>query len=299
MINNKQSLQENMPGGLGLGCVTFGREISPAVSFQIMDKADACGIDHFDTASAYGNGASESIIGNWIASRRINRDKITIATKILPPFDRESIINSVDQSLQRLSTGSIDIIYFHRWDDSLQNEDPVNTMQELLRNGKIKSFGASNFTTSQLNGFIQQQAAGETLKYVQNNHNLAVSDIDDHFLDTCLNNGIRIITYSPLGAGFLTGKHRNGVIKGSRFDIMPAHQDIYFMDKAQQRLSNLLKVASRTGLPPAHLALSWALHQHGISKVLIGARKAEHITQAIDALAFDDQEIFAELESLN
>ncbi|HBJ88326.1 MAG TPA: hypothetical protein DDZ88_31620, partial [Verrucomicrobiales bacterium] len=106
---------------------------------------------------------------------------------------------------------------------------------------------------------------------------------------------ISIVTYSPLGAGFLTSKHRRGVESGSRFEIIPGHQQVYFHEAASQRLAQLEAVAKRTGHSQAHLALAWALHQPGIDIVLIGGRSPAHLDQAFAALEFDDPAILAEL----
>lgn len=268
---------------IGLGCVTFGREIDEAASFAILDHAFARGVTHFDTAAAYGGGASETILGKWLASRK--PEGITIATKILPPYDRIDITHS----LKRLGIEQIDLLYLHQWHETAPQAAPA--LQSLLHSNQIKSLGASNFTLAQL------RSAGPLFRVVQNNHNLAVSDVSPGFRDFCATNDIAIVTYSPLGAGFLTGKHRGGVAEGSRFDIIPGHQNVYFHDSAYQRLAQLEAVAARTGHSQAHLALAWALHQPGINTVLIGGRTPAHLDQAFAALEFDDPALFAELTS--
>lgn len=201
--------------------------------------------------------------------------------------------------MKRLRTNTIDVLFLHRWDPTFETPASFAALDQLLRNGKVRMHGASNFTSHQLRNTIyqQQQEGFQPFRYVQNNHNLAVSDIDNDFRDICVKHEIEIVTYSPLGAGFLTGKHQQGVIGGSRFDLVPAHQNIYFQESAQRSLAKLQEVAVRIGCTPSHLALAWALHQPGISKVLIGARTIGHINQAISALDFNDADIFAELES--
>jgi aryl-alcohol dehydrogenase-like predicted oxidoreductase len=263
---------------IGLGCVTFGREIDEAASFVLLDHALARGVRHFDTASAYGGGASETILGKWLASRK--PEGITIATKILPPYDRIDLT----PSLKRLGVEQIDLLYLHQWHDTALQADAV------LERLPVKQFGASNVTLDQL------RALGPRFRVIQNNHNLAVSDVSDELRAYCAANGISIVTYSPLGAGFLTGKHQNGVQVGSRFDIVPGHQQVYFHDAAYQRLAKLEAVAKRTGHSQAHLALAWALHQPGIDTVLIGGRTPSHLDQAFTELEFDDAALLSELE---
>lgn len=266
---------------IGLGCVTFGREIDVAASFALLDHALARGVRHFDTAAAYGGGASEAILGKWLASRK--PQGITVATKILPPDDRIDIT----PSLERLGVEQIDLLYLHQWHETTLQAGPA--LDELVRSGLVKQLGASNFTLEQL------QAAGPCFRVVQNNHNLAVSDVNDEFRAYCATSGVSIVTYSPLGAGFLTGKHQSGVQSGSRFEIIPGHQQVYFHDSAYQRLSKLEAVAKRTGHSQAHLALAWALHQPGIDTVLIGGRSPAHLDQAFAALDFNDAALLTEL----
>jgi len=144
----------------------------------------------------------------------------------------------------------------------------------------------------------RQKAKGFTpFSFVQNNHNLAVSDLTPEFRQICMDHAISIVTYSPLGAGFLTGKHQQGVEAGSRFALVPGHQDVYFHEASYKRLKRLQEVAARTGHAPAHLALAWALHQPGVTSVLIGGRTPSHLDQAFAAEAFNDPALFAELEA--
>jgi 1-deoxyxylulose-5-phosphate synthase len=262
---------------IGLGCVTLGREIDEAASFALLDQAFARGVTHFDTASAYGSGASETILGKWLASRK--PEGITIATKILPPYDRIDITDS----LRRLGVEQIDLLYLHQWHETALQAGAV------LEKLPVKRFGASNVTLEQL------RALGLRFRVIQNNHNLAVSEVNDELRDYCATNDIAIVTYSPLGAGFLTGKHQNGVQAGSRFEIIPGHQQVYFHEAAYQRLARLEAIAKRTGHSQAHLALAWALHQPGIACTLIGGRTSAHVDQAFAALDFDDAAVLSEL----
>jgi aryl-alcohol dehydrogenase-like predicted oxidoreductase len=282
----------------GLGCVTFGREISKDDSFAIMDHAYQAGIDFFDTAAAYGAGASEQIVGEWLAQNPAARNSITVATKILPPYHPAQIRRSVEESLERLRCETIDILYLHRWDERLNDSATWLELSALIKQGKVKALGVSNFNIVQLADTIRllKSIGQPDLSYIQNNHNLAVSEVTDEIKNLCKQNNIRIVTYSPLGAGFLTGKHLHGIAKDSRFAIMPAHQDIYFKEHAQKRLHWLLEVASRTGYAPELLALAWATHQQGVYSVLVGGRTINHLDLALKAMQFYDREIFAELE---
>jgi aryl-alcohol dehydrogenase-like predicted oxidoreductase len=107
------------------------------------------------------------------------------------------------------------------------------------------------------------------------------------------------VTYSPLGAGFLTGKYDSGVIKGSRFEIIPQHQNVYFNEQALRKLEMLKELCSSKGYSVAHLALVWAFHQPGIKSVLIGGRNISQLEQAFIAKQFKDKEVLANLNSIS
>ncbi|GEP46181.1 aldo/keto reductase [Brevifollis gellanilyticus] len=279
---------------IGLGCVTFGREIDEASSFALLDHALEHGVCHLDTAAAYGAGASEQILGRWLATRRPAERgvRISIATKVLPPYDDGALERSVEASLRRLGLEQVDLLYLHRWDESALRESAVSAMERLLQCGKVRALGVSNVGSAQL------QALPPLFHAVQNNHNLAVSDVTPELRAVCAERGMSIITYSPLGAGFLTGKHRRGegVPAGTRFDVIPGHQDVYFHEAAWRRLAHLEAVAARTGHAQAQLALAWALHQPGIASVLIGGRSPAHLDQALKALAFEEVAVLGALE---
>lgn len=286
-----------MAANVGLGCVTFGREIDREASFALMDHAIAMDICSFDTAAAYGNGLSETIIGEWLAARKLKAGEISIATKILPPYHPAQIQQSVERSLERLGVETIDILYLHRWDETISN-DTWLMLDNLKQGGEIKAIGLSNFNTRQLSDAVNTlRGLGIGLSYIQNNHNLAVSDITEEMKTLCAENDINIITYSPLGAGFLTGKHLNGVAPNSRFDIMPGHQDVYFNATAHRRLNKLIQVSAQTGETPELLAMAWALHQPQVYSVLVGGRSSRQLDLVAKAMQFYSPGIFAELET--
>ena len=284
---------------IGLGCVTFGREIDAAASHSLLDHAYAREVRFFDTAAAYGEGASESILGEWLATRRPAPGTVTIATKLLPPYEPARIQESVTRSLARLGVATIDLLYLHRWDATAESHAALAALHALFRAGKVRTLGASNFTMSHLAGALtlQERFGFEPFRVVQNNHNLAVSDVSTQFREFCAARKIAIVTYSPLGAGFLTGKHQRGVSPGSRFALVPGHQDVYFREAAYRRLARLEAVAARTGHSQTHLALAWALHQPGVASVLVGGRTPAHLDQSLAAQALDEPALFAELEA--
>lgn len=284
---------------IGLGCVTFGREISETESFQLLDYAFEKGINFLDTASAYGDGNSEKIIGKWLAKNPAAAPTTTIASKVLPPYSPAKIHEVVEESLNRLQVSSLDLFYLHNRDASAACPETLQTLDRLVGEGKIESLGVSNFNQAELETILKVQDENDfvRLSAIQNNFNYAVSDMSPEFRDYCSREEIQVITYSPLGAGFLTGKHREKVESGSRFDLIPGHQDVYFHEPSRNRLARLEEVAAQFDLSQAHLALSWAFHQAGIHTILVGGRKREHIDQALSARQAHLSEAFEALET--
>jgi len=271
---------------IGMGCVTFGREIDEATSFAVMDRALEHGITLFDTAEAYANGRSEEVVGAWLAARG-TRDKIVLATKKLPPSTPEAIVASVEASLRRLQTETIDLYQLHAWDAKTPLEATLETLARLVEAGKIRYLGCSNFAAWQLcKALWQADVHGwPRLESVQPNYNLVVRDIEKELLPLCADQTVGVISYSPLGAGFLTGKYRQGEPEpeGVRFNILPAHQRIYYHDTGFRIMEGLRAQAAATGRTMINLALAWVIGQPGITSVLIGARHIGHIDQAFEA----------------
>ena len=279
---------------IGLGCVTFGREIDEPTSFELLDHAFERGITFFDTAAAYADGSSETIIGNWLASRKPDLDRLRIATKFQPPFTPDRVSDIVNESLSRLGVSALDLLYLHQWDESANDAGFLTALDRVVSDGRVKALGVSNYNQKQLEDVLalQDQHGLKRFTVLQNNFNYAVRDIDSEFFQLCKYQEIDVVTYSPLGAGFLTGKHRNGVEPGSRFDLIPGHQDVYFHQVSEDRLSRLEALAKESGHSQAHLAMSWATHQSGVNTVLIGARTTAHIDQALAARQFDSTTLF-------
>ncbi|WP_018628677.1 aldo/keto reductase [Niabella aurantiaca] len=275
---------------IGLGTVTFGREIDQMESFRIMNEAAAQGILFFDTAAAYGQGASETIIGNWMQAYPVMAQGVTIASKLLPPYESSALKQRIDESLRRLRRESIDLLFFHNWHPSVLNVDVLTTLAGEMQQGTVKAIGASNFNAAQLSQLLEVQERYQLpgITAVQNNHNLAVSDLDAPLRSVCRKYDLEIITYSPLGAGFLTGKHTGAVEEGSRFERMPAHQDIYFTGECWERLKKLRAAAAGQKDLQVQWALAWALHHPDVNRVLIGARSVAHLKQAQQAASFND-----------
>lgn len=284
--------------GLGLGTATFGREIDAAASQRLLDHAYERGIRHLDTAVAYSAGAAERILGDWLRARPDARAGLTIATKLIPPFSAAAIETTVAASLGRLGLDRVDVLYLHRWDPTADLPEVRAALDGLVRRGLVRAVGISNCPLDKLQAALAcQQAEGRTpFSWLQNNQNFAVREAPEAYRGYCAAQGISVVTFSPLAAGFLTGKHAAGVVPGSRFAVAPAHGDIYFNPTCQRRLQVLLATARQHGLTPASLALAWALHRPLTRFVLIGGRDATQIEQAFAASGPAFAPALAELE---
>ena len=213
------------------------------------------------------------------------RAGLTVTTKILPPYSAANIEASVTASLGRLGLESIDVLYLHRWDPTADQPSVRAALDALVQRGLAGALGISNCPMDKLQTTLgQQEAEGrKRFTWLQNNQNFAVREAPEAFRRYCAGQGINVVTFSPLGAGFLTGKHDAGVVPGSRFSVAPAHQDIYFNAPSRRRLEVLITTAREFGLPQVTLALAWALHRSDTRLVLIGGRELAQIDQAFAA----------------
>jgi aryl-alcohol dehydrogenase-like predicted oxidoreductase len=296
---------------LGLGGVTFGREIDEAESFRLLDQAVDGGITLLDTAEGYGGGnarlyrlktlgvsdvrektgemySSEKIIGRWLRARG-KREQVILQTKISGSYSKPQITRAVESSLSRLQTDRIDLYLLHQFDASVLLAEAIDELDRAVQAGKIRAFGCSNFSAAQLREAlnVSQDRGLRRFEVIQPVYNLVAREIEEELLPLCEQQQVGVITYSPLAAGFLSGKYapdRQAVPQGSRFDVIPGHADIYFHEKSFRTLDRLRELAAVTGIPMARLALGWALNNQSIASVLIGATAPAHITNGLEAL---------------
>ncbi len=285
---------------LGMGCVTFGREIDQDTSFVIMDHALEKGINIFDTAAAYAAGASEKVMGEWFADRG-TRDQIVLASKVNGVLTHEHVIASAEQSLKNLKTDRIDLFQLHHWDEETPLEETLGALTTLVEQGKVRAIGCSNWSAEQMREALalSEKEGLARMESVQPPYNLVQREIEAELLPLCCEEKIATVCYSPLGAGFLTGKYRRGqnVPEGTRFDVIPGHQPIYFTDHGYAIVERLEKASEETGLSMVQLAMAWVLNRKNVTTVLIGARNTSQVDQAFDAVEAElDTKFFASFE---
>lgn len=295
---------------LGLGCATFGREIDEDTSFSIMDYALAQGLTLFDTAEAYGGGqareyrrkhlgideprevsgefhSSEKIVGRWLRSRGA-RNQIVLVSKVTTDFNSSHIRLALDQSLERLGTDFLDVYLFHSFDLKTTLEESLAAMQEARRSRLIRAAGCSNFTLDQLRQAAEVSACMglDRLEVTETIYNLADREAEKDILPFCKGQDIGFFGYSPLAAGFLTGKYSRSDLEplhGTRFDVVPAYKDLYFKEEKFRIVEKLQEASEHTGVPCARLAVAWSLSHPDVTSVLVGARSIAHLQSAIEA----------------
>ena len=296
---------------LGLGCTTFGREIDEAASVRVMEAALDFGLTLFDTAEAYGGGqaqqyrrnafgvndvrevsselhSSEKIIGRWLKTTG-NRSRITLQTKVTTNFTHQHVREAVDASLQRLQTDWIDLYLFHSFDAKTPLEEGLEALTRAVEEGKIRAGGCSNFSASQLEQSLEisKHRRCQRLEEVQPPYSLVARQIEPDLLPLCEKDQIGVVVYSPLAAGFLSGKYqpdRAAIPKGSRFDVIPGHADIYFNEKNFDIVEKLRRKSERCDVSMVRLAMGWVLQKESITSVLVGATDVHHLENAVAAL---------------
>ena len=293
---------------IGLGCVTFGREIDEDTSTLVLDYALEKGITFFDTAEGYGGGnsqesrratgiddqrevttemsSSEQILGRWLKKRGCG-DQIVLCTKVSSGNRPDNIRKQVAASLDRLGVTCIDIYKLHKWEDDVPIDETLDALNEQVQAGAIKVIGCSNFSVEHLQASLDAGRDGQSrFEITQPPYNLADRSAEAHMFDLCRREQIAVTPYSPLAAGFLAGKYtpdRSQFPKGTRFDIAPAHADVYFSDRNFRIVEQLREKAKALDIPMVRLAMAWAMAHPDITAVLVGARKREHIDNALSA----------------
>jgi aryl-alcohol dehydrogenase-like predicted oxidoreductase len=287
-------------GKIALGCVTFGREIDETAARQVMDFALAHGITLFDTAEVYGGGASERILGEWMRNAG-TREAVVLQTKTLA-HRPEDVERAIAASLERLRTDRIDLYLLHRLSPETPLDETLDALGRGIRQGRIGAIGCSNCTEAELRGALEisRQRGLPRFEAQQPVYNLAAREIEAEFLPLCRAENLGVVSYSPLGAGFLSGKYTDAVPAGSRFDLVPGHTKIYFTDRNFQIVRRLAALAERVGMPMVRLAMSWALRNPDLTAVLVGARTTAHIENAFEAARAElPQEWFEEMDQFS
>ncbi len=290
-----------------LGCMSFGAAdagahawtLDEAASKDIITQALEAGINILDTANVYSAGTSEEIVGR-VLKQVARREDVVIATKVHGRMrrgpnggglSRRSIMFEADQSLRRLQIDYIDLYQIHRWDYETPIEETLEALHDLVRMGKVRYLGASSMHAWQFTKSLYLADLHGWTRFVsmQNHYNLLYREEEREMLPLCADQGIGVIPWSPLARGKLTRPWDENT---ARSDTDEFGKTLY-RPEDRAIVERVAEIAAARGVPPAQIALAWVSANPAVTSPIVGATKAQHLTDAIASLeiTLDDDEI--------
>jgi aryl-alcohol dehydrogenase-like predicted oxidoreductase len=285
-----------------LGTMQFGWTANEEQSFQVMDRAIELGCNFFDTADVYsrwyeGNegGESETIIGNWLAEGRVRREDLILATKVRGKMgdgpnnqglSRHHILHAVEESLDRLQTDYIDLYQVHSPDRETPLEETLQALDDLVRVGMVRYIGCSNYPAwlltkslwiSDVKGLSRFDCLQPHYNYVRRR------EFEQELQEVCLDQGVGVIPYSPLGGGFLTGKYRQD-------EPMPESaraagvKSRYMNEWGFTALEKLKEAGREREATVTQMAIAWVLANPAVSSAIIGANSVEQLEEIVGGI---------------
>jgi aryl-alcohol dehydrogenase-like predicted oxidoreductase len=286
-----------------LGTMTFGHQCDERTSFAILDKAAAAGADFIDTADAYPvpptpetAGRTEEIVGRWLEAKR---DRFVVATKCRirvgtgandEGLSRRHILRAAEASLRRLRTDYIDLYQAHAPDPDTPAEETLRAFDDLVRQGKVRYVGCSNFPAWQaaLSLGISERLGLARYDCVQPRYNLLYREIESELLPLCRDQGLGVIAYNPLAGGFLSGKYRTleELPAGTRFTLGKTgelYRERYWHQAQLRAVEELRRHFEARGVSLVSAAVAWVLAQPGITAAIVGASRPEQLDASLAA----------------
>jgi aryl-alcohol dehydrogenase-like predicted oxidoreductase len=289
---------------LALGTATFGKQTDEAASQVILDKAAEAGVNFLDTADAYPMaapldlvGRTEEITGRWLKGKR---DRFIVGTKVggqMGPskwdqgVSRKHLLDAIDGSLRRLGTDYVDLYSLHIDDYVTPLEESAEALDHIVRSGKARHIGVSNFLAYRLARAIGRQDTLRLVRYVciQPRYNLLFREIERELLPFALEEGIAVTPFNPLAGGLLTGKYKReetpteGRFSAANGQFGALYQQRYWHEKAFETVERLEASASTLGKPLPTVAVAWTLANPAITSVILGASKPEQLDVTLNA----------------
>jgi len=289
---------------LCLGTMTFGSgfgrvgSVSQDDADQMVKYAIAQGINFFDTADIYSIGDSEKTLGNALKAAGVRRDSVIVATKVRRQMSddvndlglsRHHIMNAIENSLKRLQLSYVDLYQVHSWDPAVPLEETMRALNDLIRWGKVRYIGVSNFTAWQVAkaNYIAESHGWAKFITFQGYYSLVGRGIEYEIIPFCLDQKMGVLPWSPLAGGLLSGKYRKDkpLPKGTRIDTSTGLKG--FIPVNEEKLYAILDVidsiSQAHNVPVAAVALAWLRYQKGVSSVIIGARSMQQMEENIKA----------------
>ena len=287
---------------LCLGCMSYGSSkwrdwvLDDMAARPFFRQAIDAGINFFDTADMYSDGASEEVLGRALKELGVKREQVVIATKLFNPTGtspnergtgRKHVRHAIENSLRRLGTDYVDLYQIHRYDRSTPMEETLDALSGLVDEGKVLYLGASSMAAWEFTRFLYLADRHGLPRFVsmQNHYNLVYREEEREMIPLCRAEGIGLIPWSPLARGFLAGNRQaagEGETTRAKSDDF-AHK-MYYQESDFRVADRVGEVARELGVNPAQVALAWMLGKEGVTAPIIGATKAHHIDDAVKAL---------------
>jgi aryl-alcohol dehydrogenase-like predicted oxidoreductase len=278
--------------------LTYGGGVSNRQAEACIDKAFDVGINFIDTANVYGGGDAEEFLGEVLAKRP--RDSFVLATKLYFPVNgdrglsREQVFKQIDLSLGRLRTDYVDLYQCHRYDQETPLEETMEALTEVVRQGKARYLGFSQWTADQIRAALALVPGVEKFVSSQPQYSLLYRVPEGEVIPLCKENGISQIVWSPLAQGALTGKYKPGEepAAGTRAasQQMGWAMDSYRDNDVLERVQRLVPIADGLGVTMAQLALAWVLREDNVAAAIVGASRPEQVEENAGAsgISLDD-----------
>jgi 1-deoxyxylulose-5-phosphate synthase len=304
---------------LALGTMTFGLQTDEETSRAILDVAAEAGVNFLDAADVYPLGGglatvgrTEEIVGRWLKGKR---ERFIVATKAVGEVgqsawdrgaSRKHLLDAIDHSLRRLGTDYVDLYQLHSDDKATPLAETLEALDVIVRSGKARYIGVSNFLAYRLALALGQADARRLTRFVsvQPRYNLLFREIERELLPLAKEQGIAVIPYNPLAGGLLTGKHqqKGGPTPGTRFTLGTAaerYQDRYWHDRQFATVQAYQKLVTTRGLSPTSVAVAWVLANPAITAPIIGASRPEQLPDTLKGGELIlDPELLAKLDEL-
>lgn len=277
---------------LCFGTMTFGKPVDSVTANNLVRRCIDAGINFFDTANVYQAGVSESYLGEALRGRR---DKVILASKVRgkmgPDPDQQglspaAIRRAIEDSLRRLQTDYLDLYYLHQPDYEVPIEETLAAMDELVRSGKVRWIGTSNYASWQVCEMLNlaDRYSQTPLPVAQHMYNLIARGLEQEFIPFANKHNVSIIAYNPLAGGLLTGKHSpTHIIPGTRFDDNRMYQERYWHPQNFEAVAALSEIARKAGRSLISLAFGWLLQQAHVDCVILGASRPEQLEENLAA----------------
>ena len=276
------------------GTMTLGKPLDQAGTNEVIGRCLDAGINFFDTANMYNAGVAETLLGNALKGRR---DKIVLASKVFykmgdapeqQGLSRKAILGAIDESLERLQTDYLDVYYMHAPDHTVPVEESLETMDSLVRQGKVRYLASSNYAGWEVVEmlWLARDHCWHAPYVSQPMYNLLARGIEQEYLPMCRQFGISTVVYNPLAGGLLTGKHKQEVFTaGTRFDNNKLYQDRYWHTQDFHAVERLRAIACLAGRSLVSLSLNWLQHHTASDVIILGASSLAQLNDDLVAAA--------------